>query len=226
MTAVSRLRRGLGLVFDLDGVIVDSNPVHREAWIRYNRCLGIETSEEMLEFMYGKRNDEIVRHYFGSSLSEGEIAAHGSRKEALYRELMREQVGTRTVPGVASFLRAHAAHPAAIASNAERANIDFLLEATALGPFFQAIVDGGQVKRPKPHPEIYQLAAALLGIEPSNAIVFEDSYAGVEAARAAGARVVGIRTTHRELANSDLMVDNFLSGELMQWLERQEPVRQ
>ena len=84
---------------------------------------------------------------------------------------------------------------------------------------FSAVVDGHQVSRPKPDPEMYLRVAALLGVEPRNCVVFEDSHSGIEAARAAGARVVGLRTTHKEFKNIELAVDDFRSAELEKWLE-------
>jgi beta-phosphoglucomutase len=216
---------GLAIIFDLDGVIVDSNPVHRQAWVRYNRRQGIETDEAMLEFMYGKRNDEIVRHYFGDHLEEEEIARHGAAKEALYREMMAGEVEARLVPGVREFIQANAGRPIALASNAEPANVEFLLEASGLRRYFRVVVDGHQVRNPKPHPEVFLRAADRLGVLPADTIVFEDSHSGVLAARAAGARVVGLRTTHRDLAGTALNVEDFRSLELAAWLRNQEPLR-
>src|SRR5215831_13000027 len=82
------LRPGLALVFDMDGVVIDSNPLHRKAWLAYNRRFGIETTEAMQQRMYGKRNDEIVRDVFGPHLSAEDVAAHGAAKERLYRGML------------------------------------------------------------------------------------------------------------------------------------------
>lgn len=223
--ALPRVAAGLALIFDLDGVIVNSNPVHRDAWTEYNRRFGLQTDEAMLEFMYGKRNDEIVRHYFGKQLEDAEVARHGAAKEQLYREMIAGSVTAHLVPGVIEFVEANGGTPMAIASNAEPANISFLLDALGLRRFFRAVVDGDQVSRAKPHPEIFLRAAELLGSRPANTIVFEDSHAGVQAARSAGARVVGLRTTHRDLPSVDIAVDNFLSADLRVWLQRQEAVQ-
>ncbi len=213
---------GLALVFDMDGVIIHSNPVHARAWQIYNSRFGIETDEAMLARMYGKRNDEIVRDYFGAGLSEEEVAAHGAAKERLYRELMAPLVEEALVPGVRAFLARHAEARKAVATNAEPANVEFVLEASGLGPYFQAVVDGHKVRRPKPSPDIYLKAAAAIGAAPSDCVVFEDSLAGVEAARAAGMRTVGLRTTHRELPCVDLTIDDFQSAELEAWLQSQQ----
>ena len=209
------------LIFDMDGVIVDSNPAHRQAWEVFNRGYGIETTEDMHRRMYGKRNDEIVRDFFGD-LSPAEVAARGAAKEVLYRQMIGERIESMLVPGLRAFLDAHAAAPKAVASNAEPANIRFLLDRAGLGAYFSVVVDGHQVRHAKPDPEIYLLAASLLGTPPARCVVFEDSYAGVEAARAAGMRVVGILTTHAHLPDVVLSVHNFLSGDLYAWLRAQE----
>ena len=109
-----------------------------------------------------------------------------------------------------------------MASNAEPANVAFLLAETGLAHFFRAVVDGSQVANPKPHPEIYLRAATLLGVRPVNAIVFEDSHTGVAAALAAGARVVGVRTTLADLPGASLSIADFNDPELEPWLARQE----
>ena len=211
------------MVLDMDGVIVDSNPLHTEAWMLYNRRFGIDAGEALAERMYGRRNDEILRDFFGPQLSPEEIAAHGAAKEELYREMLGPRLEEALVPGVREFLQRHAGQPIGLATNAEPANVDFILDRSGLRACFRVVVDGHQVRRPKPHPEIYLRAAGLLSVAPRNCIVFEDSFSGVQAARAAGARIVGLRTTHRELPGADLAIDDFRSLELEPWLRAQVP---
>ena len=208
----------LALVFDMDGVIVDSNPAHREAWAAYNRRFGVETTEAMHQFMYGRRNDQIIRHFFGEDLSPEEVAIRGADKERLYREMIAGRLESMLVPGLRAFLNRHADIPKAVATNAEPDNVNFLLDRSGLRNCFRAVVDGHQVSHPKPHPEIYLRAADLLGMAAANCIVFEDSHSGVAAARAAGMRVVGVLTTHGDLPDTGLNIDNFLNGELEKWL--------
>ncbi len=98
MSEPLRLSSGLALLFDMDGVIVDSNPVHRVAWERFNRRYGIETTEEMQRFMYGRHNTEIVRGYFGDGLAPDEVLARGAAKEQLYREMVPEKIEEMLVP--------------------------------------------------------------------------------------------------------------------------------
>ena len=196
----------------------------------YNLRFGIEPTEAMQQRMYGRRNDEIVRDFFGAALRPEEVIAHGAAKESLYRDMMGPRLAQSLVPGVTDILQNHNGTPVGLATNAERANVDFLLDGVLIAEqplrnCFTAIVDGQQVARAKPWPDIYLRVAELLGADPRNCVVFEDSHAGVEAARAAGARVVGLRTTHREFKNIELTVDDFRSPDLEKWLEAQLPVR-
>jgi beta-phosphoglucomutase family hydrolase len=215
------LAPGLALIFDMDGVIVDSNPVHRQAWALFNRRFGLETTEEMQQRMYGRRNDQIVRDFFGEGLTPEEVTARGAAKEELYRDMVGDRIEEMLVPGVRQFLERYRDVPKALATNGEPANTDFVLDRAALRPYFRAVVTGEQVQHPKPHPEIYQRAAELLETDPANCIVFEDSSSGVEAARAAGMRIVLLCTTHVNLPGITISADNFLSGDLNEWLVAQ-----
>jgi len=215
------LTKGLALIFDMDGVLVNSNPVHRQAWVRFNLRYGVQTNSAMLQRMYGKRNDEIIRDFFGEGLSPEEVAFRGAAKEELYRQMIDGRIEEMLVPGLRPFLDRHAHTPLAVASNAEPENVRFVIDSARLGSYFRVVVDGHQVSRPKPDPEIYLRAAELLGIAPPNCLVFEDSHSGVAAGLAAGMRVIGIRTTYDNLPGASVCVDNFRSGELDTWLAAQ-----
>ena len=128
------------------------------------------------------------------------------------------------VPGVRAFLERVQTAPLGIASNAERANIDFVLDGADLRKYFRAIVDGSEVARAKPAPDIYLRAAAGLGVAPHDCIVFEDSPVGVAAARAAGARVVGIQTHSEDLNGVEFQARDFTDPALEAWLRVQRPV--
>ena len=128
----------------------------------------------------------------------------------------------RLVPGVIDFLQAYRDVPIGLASNAEPANIEFVLNTAQLHGFFRVIVDGMQVERPKPSPDVYVKAALKLGVPGRNCIILEDSPTGVTAARAAGARVVGVET-HAPLKDVDFRVANFVDPGLRQWLADQRP---
>lgn len=214
---------GLGLIFDLDGVIVDSNPIHSAVWRIYLARHGVVVAEDFDQRMFGRRNDEIVWEVFGADLDPAEAFQHGAAKEALYREVMGPVLREHLVPGLVPFLERHRDVPTGVATNAEPANVAFVLGSGGVGQYFHVVVDGAQVSRPKPDPEIYLRTAELLHLPPANCIVFEDSRAGAEAARAAGARVVALRTTHDRLPNAELSIRDFLDPELEPWLSEQRP---
>lgn len=214
MPELAFIQKPQALIFDMDGVILDSNPLHRVAWDQYNRQHGVEMTEAMYRTMYGKRNDEIIRGFLGNHLTDAEVFEHGAAKERLYRQLMTPQVESALLPGLADFIRRQRDFPMAVATNGERANVDMALNGTGLAQFFEVIVTGADVVRPKPHPDIYLKAAELLHVAPENCIVFEDSHAGVQAGLSAGMRVVGISTTHEDLKGVDLIVKDFKDPKL------------
>jgi beta-phosphoglucomutase len=218
-----RVKRGLAFILDLDGVVVDSMPVHTLAWQRYLESLGIQ-KEEIVSGMHGRRNDEIVREFVGYDLPEQLVLQHGAAKERLYRELIAPDLIERLVGGVAQFLSraAEVPLPLALATNAERANATFVLEYAHLRHLFKVVADSSQVTKPKPAADIYLFTARQLGIAARNCIVFEDSPVGIDAARAAGMRVVGIQSHTEFLESVDLAVKDFLDPELEPWLASQQ----
>lgn len=214
------MEKQLAFIFDLDGVIVDSTSLHIEVWERYLEPYGID-SGGIREKMHGKRNDEIVRELFGEGLGEAELHAHGAAKEVLYREMITPQLERKLVPGIREFLERYRDFPIGLASNAEPANVACVLDNAGLRSYFRAVVDGHQVRRPKPFPDVYLKAVELLGAPAGRCIVFEDSAPGVLAALSAGTRVIGLTTTCDELPGVELAVADFQDPELERWLRPQ-----
>ncbi|HVT93606.1 MAG TPA: HAD-IA family hydrolase [Bryobacteraceae bacterium] len=212
---------GIALLFDLDGVILDSMPLHTEAWEVYLKRFG-KWVPDLEKRMHGARNDQIVSAFLGGSLTQEEIFEHGAAKERLFRELMAPRLEEHIVPGVREFLAEFADLPKAIASNAEPANIDFVLDGAGLRRFFPVVVDGHQVARAKPFPDIYLRAAELVQTPPARCIVFEDSPTGVEAGRGAGMRVAGIGTHQGALPGVEIMAADFRDPKLVEWLRELE----
>ena len=193
-------------------------PLHTQSWGIYLENQGV-SADSLVARMHGKRNDQIVRDIFGASLSESEVFQHGANKEAIFREMMALRIEEFLVPGVEDFL-AHYRHLGlGLGSNAELANIDFVLDRAGLRKYFQAVADGHQVVHPKPAPDIYLKLAQHFGVDPSDCIVFEDSATGVEAAVAEGMKVVGIATSEKWLPDVEVMVRDFRDPSLQKWLE-------
>jgi HAD superfamily hydrolase (TIGR01509 family) len=208
----------------MDGVIIDSTAMHTRAWDVYLERHGLRVPD-LQSRMLGKHNDELVRDLFPKELlTESLISEHGFRKEALYREMMLPVLEENLVPGVREFIVRHAGQAMGIATNAEPANVDLVLRSTGLSGYFRAIVNGYDV-RPKPFPDIYLRVADMLGYAPQDCVVFEDSMTGVQAARDAGAKVVGVTTTLSSFPDIDLTIRNFLDPRLDTWLQELSSAR-
>jgi beta-phosphoglucomutase len=221
---VLTLNPDLALIFDLDGVVVDSMPTHTLAWERYLEMNGVDP-QNIEARMHGKRNDDLVRDLFGKDLAADVVFEHGAAKERLFRQMIGSTLETKLVPGIREFVAAASASvPLAVGTNAEPANVDFILNGAGIRQYFRAIVDGSQVPRAKPAPDVYLRGAELVGVEPANCIVFEDSPVGIQAARAAGMRVVGLLTHAAHLECVDLAVPDFVHPELESWLSEQRSI--
>src|SRR5258708_6175993 len=167
-----RVDAELALIFDMDGVSVDSMPLHTLAWQRYLVNLGI-AGDDVEQRMHGRRNDEIVRDFLGAGVDPRVVFEHGAAKERLFREMMRPQLAGKLVAGAVDFLNRIDPTRTALAPNAGRANVDFVLDGAGLRERFGAIVDGTQVAPANPAPDVSPRAAELLGAAPANCIVFE-----------------------------------------------------
>ena len=203
------------ILFDMDGVIIDSNPFHKIALKEFCKLHGYELTEEELRLkIYGRTNKDWIPNLFGT-LSPEVVARYGEEKEAMFREIYKNDV--KLVDGLREFLDSleAAGIPRAIATSAPRSNVDFTLKYTNTGKYFKTILDEAFVTRGKPDPEIYLKTAAALGFEPKNCVVFEDSLSGVAAGKRAGCKVVGITTTHtaEELHETDFIIKDFIGLE-------------
>ena len=201
----------IAFIFDMDGVIVDSNPYHKIALKQFCKKYGHDlTEEELREKIYGRRNQDWLVKVFGH-LDEDKIKTYGEEKEALFREVYDKDI--RALPGLTDFLKRldELGLVRAIATSAPRSNVDFTLKKTGIGKYFETILDDSFVSKGKPDPEVYLKAAEAVNFPPGQCIVFEDSLAGVEAAKNAGCKVVGVTTTHskEELRQTDWIIGDF-----------------
>jgi beta-phosphoglucomutase family hydrolase len=188
--------RKVGAIFDWDGVIINSASQHEISWDRLAKECGKTLPENHFKLGFGMKNEVIIPELLGWTTAPVEIRLLSLRKEAIYREVVREQDVT-ALPGVETWLRTlrDEGIPCAIASSTHRENITTTLDVLGLGEFFAVIVSGEDVRRGKPDPEVFLTAAQRIGVEPGNAVVFEDALVGIAAAKAAGMRVVAVATT-------------------------------
>lgn len=188
------------VVFDMDGVLIDSHPAHKHAWRLLLESIGRQVSTDDLAFVTdGRTRSDMLRYFFGD-LTDVQIQAYSAIKDAHFRSVSSN---IDVVHGVRSFLSclASAAIPAAVATSASRVRAIEMLERLHLAPCFQSVVTASDVANGKPAPDVYLRAVDELGVEPANAIAFEDAVSGVTAAVRAGMTCVGIASG----ANSQLL---------------------
>jgi len=199
-----------GVLFDLDGVIVDSKAAHEAAFARLGEDAGYAFSHETFVRIFGMHNTDIFPILFGHALPPEEIDALSARKEALVRELLRGRV--QILPGVQALLPAlkAAGFRLAIGTSTHRENVTLILHELGLADCFDAIASAEDVQRGKPDPQVFLIAARRLGLPPARCVVVEDAVAGVQAAHAGGMAALAVTTNHaREaLAAAERVVDS------------------
>lgn len=202
-------RPPFAVLWDMDGVLVDSAPYHYRAWKDTFAEEGVSFDEVAFRRTFGQRNDAIIADVLGSDLPPERVAAIGAAKERRYRALIAQE-GLPPLPGALEWL--HRLHrqgiPQAVVSSAPRENIEAVLEALGVLGLFQTLVSGEEVGRGKPDPASFLLAAQRLGMPPERCIVVEDAPAGVEAAHRAGMVCLAVATTHprERLVAADMVV--------------------
>ena len=202
------------VIFDMDGVLIDSGAHHRAAWRALLDELGVAPlAPDSWRLTIGRPSVEAVSLLLGRAMSGAEAQRLASRKQEHYRRLVTG--GPTTVRGVVEFVAELAARsvPRAVATSASRRDVEDLLTRAGLRHRFEAVVAAEDVSRGKPDPEVYLLAASRLGVEPGHCLVFEDAVVGVRAARSAGMRAIGVSTAHTETelraAGAERAVEDF-----------------
>jgi len=207
-----------GIIFDLDGVIADTHPIHRRGWKQLLTESGHHVSEEDLDYVLeGCRREEIL-HYFLGNLSAEELTRYGRRKDELFRQSAGQ---LRAIPGAMEFLHEleRAKVPVALATSGGRNRTYQVLEQLGLADRFCGIVTGDDTVNGKKDPSIFCLAAHCLQLSPHQILVAEDSPAGVRAAKSAGMKCLGIASGALAVKlwreGADCVVPNFVGISLL-----------
>jgi HAD superfamily hydrolase (TIGR01509 family) len=201
-------------IFDMDGVIVDSEPLHSRVKLATFRHYGIAFAEPELEKYMGRTTralfQDAVRTAGRTDIDVEEMIAY---KHALYLDILRHDDAVQPVAGIMSLCRELAAcHiPAALASSAARIVIEALLKKFGLADYFQSVLSGADLPKGKPDPAVYLLSAERLGVNPADCVVLEDAASGVAAAKAAGMYCIAYHNPHsgqQDLARADEIVES------------------
>ena len=202
------------VIFDMDGVLVDNRDIHIEAFQILFEKKGLQATYEQILMTFGMVNTEIFASLFGEgTYTTEEIEKMAAEKETIYRDIFAKKI--EPAPGLVGFLKELKAKGTKIAvgSSGPRVNVEFVLEKCGIGIYFDAIADGNMISKGKPDPEVFLLAADLLGKKPEECIVFEDALVGIEAGKRAGMIVIAMETTFpkERLAGSgyDMLIKTF-----------------
>jgi len=197
------------VLWDMDGVLVDTAPFHFQAWRALFQSLGKGFADADFRRTFGLRNDAILRDILGE-LTPAEVERLAQRKEGLYREKIEGRV--TAIPGAIDLLRRlqQRGRKMAIVSSAPGENVRAVLRSLGLEGVVEAVVAEEDAPKGKPDPQGFLLAAEELGVAAGECVVIEDAPGGVEAAKGAGMRCIGLATSRpREaLAGADLVVDS------------------
>ncbi len=198
----------IGVLWDMDGVIVDSGDAHYLSWQKSLKEHGLPCTREFFDQTFGMNNRGIISLLLEREATEEEVETIGGLKEELFRQDVKGNLAP--LPGVTDWLGRfnRAGFPQAVASSAPQENIDAIIDGLGLRTEFKALVSGSALPG-KPDPSTFLLAAERLGMEPGQCLVIEDAKVGVRAAKAAGMRCLAVCTTHpaEALAGADLVLE-------------------
>jgi beta-phosphoglucomutase len=199
------------VIFDMDGVLVDNMEFHKKAWKKFMQKYSPDTNLKEFSRHFGKTNGDLIEILFNHSLTQDEIQNLAEEKEAMYRDIYAPFVSP--TPGLISFLRRLEDQKTemVVATSAPDSNVNFVMNKTGLRKYFKRIIDSSQIRKGKPDPEIYRLAAGQTRCPVMRCLVFEDSCPGIESARKAGMKVIGVATTYspEKLKGAERIIRDF-----------------
>jgi beta-phosphoglucomutase len=216
------------VIFDMDGVICHTNPFHSRAFQQFFEKRNLFPTEEDFELhMYGKNNGYILSHFLGRKIEGQELLELEDEKESLFRSIYKDLVDP--IPGFLEFFHAlrSAGFKTGVATSAPFANLEMIAGKLDLFPHLESALASEHVAKHKPDPEVYLKTADNLSLDPSQCVVFEDSFSGVSAAKNAGMKVVGVLSSHTidQLPVCDLYIENYLGLEVAKIQSLVEEVR-
>lgn len=213
------------LLFDLDGVIVDTAVFHYQAWRRMANTLGFDLSEEFNEQLKGiSRTEslELILAHGGVTLSDERKAELAAQKNDWYLELVTTMTPANILPGVTDFFEQVKTAQLKTALGSVSKNARLILERIGMLQDFDAIIDGTKITRGKPDPEVFLKGAAELNVRPEECVVFEDAVAGIEAAKRGGMLAIGIGSP-AVLSQADRVISSLADLTLAEVLRLSEP---
>lgn len=194
----------------MDGVLADTGPIHFESWIKLGREIGIEFTRKFFEQTFGQQSPTITRKLVGPEADEALIEEWANLKEKYYREMVKDKL--EPLPGVLKILSdlKSEGFKLAVGSSGPSENVELLLTSLKIKQYFDVIITAAEVKKGKPEPDVFLIAAKVLNVNTENCIVIEDAPVGIEAAKRAGMVSIALTTTHNkeDLLDADLIIND------------------
>ena len=196
------------VIFDMDGVLVDTEPIHYQSWVKMAKEIGKNFSKEFFKSSFGQQSVPILRKLVGKKVDDDLVEKWADLKEKYFREMVKDKIFP--LPGVIRLINEldQLNFKLAVGSSAPPENVDLLLNALKIKDYFNIIITASEVQNGKPAPDVFIFASDKLHIVPSNCMVIEDAPVGIEAAKNAGMKCIALTTTHsyKELLTADLVI--------------------
>ncbi|TXT61905.1 MAG: hypothetical protein BAJALOKI1v1_1080007 [Promethearchaeota archaeon] len=198
------------VIFDMDGVLADTAPIHFKSWQMLADKIGEQFTKEFFENTFGQRTIPIIKQLVNRNVKKNKLQKWAELKEKYYRELIKDKI--EPIPGVISLIKELKEEkvPLAVGSSGPLQNVTLLLESLQIKDVFDVIITGADVKKGKPDPEVFQIIQEQLQISPDKCIVIEDAPVGIKAAKNARMKAIALTTTHKkeELKAADLILED------------------
>jgi beta-phosphoglucomutase family hydrolase len=199
-----------GVIFDVDGVLVDTGPIHFESWVKMASEIGIIFNKQFFEATFGQQSIYITRKLVGRNVDPNLVEKWAQLKETYYREIVKDKI--KPLPGVIELIKDLKANnfKLAVGSSGPPENVDLLLKSLKIEKFFDSIITAADVQNGKPSPDVFLFASQEIYVKPENCVVIEDAPVGIEAAKIANMKCIALTTTYDnvKLRRADLIVQD------------------
>jgi len=196
------------VIFDMDGVLADTGPIHFESWVKMCKEIGVKFTREIFKQTFGQQSSVITQKLVGPNIDVKLVEKWANLKEKYYRELVTEKL--KPLPGVIRIINELKSEgfKLALGSSGPPENVELLLTSLRIKNYFDTIITAAEIKKGKPEPDVFLIIAKILNISPKNCIVIEDAPVGIEAAKRAGMISIALTTTHNkeDLLDAQLVI--------------------
>ncbi|MCJ7647940.1 MAG: HAD family phosphatase [Candidatus Lokiarchaeota archaeon] len=198
------------VIFDVDGVLADTGPIHYESWVKMANEIGKTFKKSYFEATFGQQSVPITRQLVGRNVDQNLVEKWAQLKEQYYREMVKDKI--KPLPGVIGLIEVLKSmnFKLAVGSSGPPENVELILKSLKIEFFFDTIITAAEVKNGKPSPDVFLIAAQKINVKPQNCVVIEDAPVGIEAAKRANMKCIALTTTHDivDLRIADMIVQD------------------